>query len=226
MLFGGGAANKQTTKEVVRKTKRDVTRSQRELERERRALERDEKKLMAEIKRAAKRDGGDSKNVKILAKQLMQLRASRDRLIATGANLGAIKNQATVMGTQASMAKALGSAAGAMKTANTQMDMGRIQQTLRTFAQESARMEMSQEMMEDALGDAFDNSEDEEEADDMVNAVLGEIGIDMAAMMAEAPSQAPGRRHGNTTPAAGMVEADDAALDAEAEALMARLTAM
>ena len=105
MLFG---ESKRTTKEVVRKTKRDVSRSQRELERERRRLERDEKKLVKEIKKAAKRDGGsNSKNVKILAKQLVQLRAQRDRLLAANANMGAIKNQATMMGTQATMAKAV-----------------------------------------------------------------------------------------------------------------------
>ena len=155
----------------------------------------------------------------------MQLAVSLLLLLAADANMGAIKNQATMMGTQATLAKALGSAAGAMQTANRQMDMGKIQQTLQTFAQESARMEMSQEMMEDALGDAFDNSEDEEEADDVVNSVLDEIGIDMAAMMAAAPSGAPVGRAG-VVAAPARAEPDDAALDAEAEALMARLTAM
>ena len=43
-----------------------------------------------------------SKNVKILAKQLVQLRSQRDRLISANANMSTIKNQATMMGTQVS----------------------------------------------------------------------------------------------------------------------------
>ena len=117
LTFGGSSEKKKTTKDLVRQTKRDVSRSQRELDREKRKLDREEKKLIGEIKKMAKKDSS-SKNVKILAKQLVQLRSQRDRLIAANANMSTIKNQATMMGTQATMTKALAQAGTAMKTAN------------------------------------------------------------------------------------------------------------
>ena len=173
-----------------------------------------------EIKKYAKKDP-NSKNVKILAKQLVQLRSQRDRLISTNANMSTIKNQATMMGTQATMTKALGQAGQAMKTANKNVNMEQIRSTMQNFAQESMKMEMSQEMMEDTLSDVFDNSEDEEETDEIVNQVLDEIGIDLGAMMGAAPSTNLGNQN-------AVVEgsSEDAALDAEADALLARLTAM
>lgn len=60
--------------------------------------------------------------------------------------------------------------------------------------------------------------QDEEEADSVVNQVLDEIGVDLGAMMGAAPSQ----------PIAGakVSEDEDAQLDREADALLARLTAM
>ena len=174
--------------------------------------------MINEIKKAAKKDSS-SKNVKILAKQLVQLRSSRDRLLAANANLSTVKNQATMMGTQATLTKALGSAGKAMQVANKNVNMAQIRSTMQTFAQESMKMEMSQEMMEDTLSDVFDNSEDEEEADSVVNQVLDEIGIDMGALMGEAPSRpvASATKHSDS---------EDAALDLEAEQMLARLTAM
>ena len=116
------------------------------------------------------------------------------------------------------MTKALASAGKAMGTANKMNNMDSIRSTMQTFQQESMRMEMSQEMMEDTLSDVFDNSEDEEEADSVVNQVLDEIGIDLAGMMSAAPSQ--------PVAAAATGVNEDAQLDAEADALLARLTAM
>ena len=75
----------------------------------------------------------------------------------------------------------------------------------------------AQEVMDDALADAFDDSDAEEEADEVVNQVLDEIGVDLAGMMAAAPTSKISTATANT---------DDAALDREADQLLAQLQAM
>jgi hypothetical protein len=92
---------KTTPKEEARKVKRDLGREQRGMDRERGQLDREEKKIIADIRAAAKR--GNQGETRILAKQLVQLRAGKDRLLSTKAQLGAIKTKTTLMATSHTM---------------------------------------------------------------------------------------------------------------------------
>eukprot|EP00968_Pinguiococcus_pyrenoidosus_P011867 scaffold991_cov227-Pinguiococcus_pyrenoidosus.AAC.14 len=98
--FLGFGQPKKTPRETARETKRDLKRNEREVQREVRyrkgsvggvaashrpwrpqvqALERQERQLISEIKAEAKK--GNTRGSKILAKQLVQLRNTKDRLL-------------------------------------------------------------------------------------------------------------------------------------------------
>ena len=67
-----------TAKESAKAVKREVRGSTRDLDRELRDLDRREAQLIADLKKEAKL-GRSEKAVKLLAKNLVQLRAQRDR---------------------------------------------------------------------------------------------------------------------------------------------------
>lgn len=78
----------------LRDSKRELGRAQRDILREREELERQEVKLVNDIKKAAK--NGQEATAKTLAKQLVRLRAQKDKLTAMHAQVGGVSVRATV----------------------------------------------------------------------------------------------------------------------------------
>lgn len=176
-----------TAKEQAKQVKRDVKSSQRSLDRELRELDRREQQLIAEIKKEAKL-GRSEKAVHILAKQLVQLRGQRDRLIGTRANIGALGTHASAMASQVAVSEAIGSAGKAMGAMNKVMDANKVGLTLQQFQRETEKMNMSEELMTDMLSDAFDTEETEDETDAVVGQVLADIGLDITKDLQDAPT--------------------------------------
>lgn len=178
--------HRPTVKEQAKTTKREITRNQRGLTREYKNLEREEKKLIADIKKAAKhgRDG----QVRIMAKELVRLRQTRDKLLNARAQLNAVKTRTTTMASTVTMSTAIKGATKAMGAANKAIDPVKMQKTMQNFQKQLQTMDMTEEMMDDTLADAFDDDEMEGEVDDITNQALEEIGVDITAMMASAPS--------------------------------------
>ncbi|KDO34232.1 hypothetical protein SPRG_19070 [Saprolegnia parasitica CBS 223.65] len=184
-MFGFGKAPPKTAREQAREAKREIAHGQRDLEREKMVLERQEKQLILDIKKAAK--DGNQAGTKILAKQLVQVRAQKEKLMVMKVSLGGIGMQASAMAAQQTMVATMEKTTKTMVAANKQMDMSRIQKTLMEFEKQSELMSMGQEMMEDTLIDAFDD--DEVEEDLVVDQVLAEIGLDLHTQLADAPTQ-------------------------------------
>ena len=185
-LFGKKVDPKAESKQV----KRDVRSSQREIDRELRDIDRREQQLVAEIRAEAKK-GRSQAAVKILAKQLVQLRAQRDRMIGTRAQIGAIATQASAMASQVAVSGAIGSAGKAMANMNKVADTQKIGLTMQQFQRESEKMQLTEDMMGDMLSDAFDTDETEEETDLVVDQVLTEIGIEQTQGLTDAPTSLP-----------------------------------
>jgi len=183
-LFGG---KKTTPKEEARTVKREVRSSQREMDREVRDLDRRERELVAEIRKEAKK-GRSEAAVKVLAKQLVQLRAQRDRMIGTRAQIGSIATHASAMASQVAVSEAIGSAGKAMAKMNKVADPAKIGMTMQQFQVASEKMNMSEEMMTDMLSDAFDTDETEDETDLVVDQVLAEVGVEQTKGLQDAPT--------------------------------------
>ena len=75
------------------------------------------------------------------------------------------------------MMQALSGATGVMATANENMDVAQIRDTLKEFNKEMEKAGMKQEMMGDAMDMMGDPSE-QADADDVYNGILGEIGME------------------------------------------------
>ena len=149
-----------------------------------RELDRQEKQITMELKQRAK-TVSNSKDPALaaLAKQLVQVRKQREKLLATKAHIGAVGMHATSMAAQVSAAHALGSVTDAMATANTAMNVTEMTKIAQEFQRENERLEVKQEMMDEALIDAFDNDEVEEEAEQVTNQVLAELGVELDSQM-------------------------------------------
>mmetsp|Transcript_25907 Transcript_25907/g.87093 ORF Transcript_25907/g.87093 Transcript_25907/m.87093 type:complete len:206 (+) Transcript_25907:121-738(+) len=177
-----------TAKEAAKAVQRQGKSSQRELDRELRDLDTRETKLIAEIKKEAGL-GRSEKAVHMLAKQLVQLRAQRDRLVSARAHLGAIANHATAMAANAAVFGAVATASKSLGAMNKAMDVHKVGLTMAQFQKETERMNMSEDLMDDMLGDAFDT--DDVETDAIVGQVLAQVGVDLTAGMRDAPSKRP-----------------------------------
>lgn len=180
---------KTTVKEEAKKAKREVGRSQRELEREKNKLEAEEKRLTKEIQRAAKKGGGGGGNngqVKILAKQLVQVRNAKTKLLQMHGNLGAVKTNMTMMAANETMATNLKKTGEAMSRANKVMNPQKLTKTMVEFERNMEKMNINEEMMNDTLSMLDD--EDEEEADAITRQVLDEIGVNLDSELASAPT--------------------------------------
>lgn len=187
-----------------------------------RELDRQEKQITAELKQRAKTvSNGKDPALAALAKQLVQVRKQKEKLLAAKAHIGAVGMHATSMASQVAAASAIGSVTDAMTVANNAMDVKATTKILQEFQKENERLTVKQEMMDEALIDAFDNEEVEEEAEQVTNQVLAELGIEMDSQMVGL--QAPMVKPQGEQPI-GQEEQD--ALDSILPDLSARLNAL
>jgi charged multivesicular body protein 2B len=158
--------------------------NQRDLDREIRELERQEQQIKTELKQRAKKAVSQSDPaLKVLAKQLVQVRKQRDKLFTARSQIGAMGMHATTMASQVAAVSAMGTMTETLKTANAQMDMKETMKIMAQFQMENEKITAKEELMDDALADAFDTEEIEEEADALTAQVLAELGVEMDAKM-------------------------------------------
>lgn len=188
-----------------------------------RELDRQEKQITMELKQRAKTaSGAKDAALAALAKQLVQVRKQREKLMTAKAHIGAVGMHATTMATQIAAASAIGSVTGAMATANKVMNVKETTKIMQQFQKENERLAVKEEMMDEALMDAFDSEGVEEEAEQVTAQVLAELGVEMDSKMVglNAPSSNLPAKEAQLT----QEEAD--ALDSVLPDLHARLNAL
>lgn len=192
------------------------------MDREIRELERQEQQIKQELKQRAKKVNSHSDaTLKVLAKQLVQVRQQRDKLFTARSQVGAMGMHATTMASQVAAVSALGSVTDTLKVANSQMNMKETMKVMTQFQQENEKISAKEEMMDDVLADAFDTEEVEEEAEALTNQVLAELGVEMDAQMVglSAPSSKPAGEE-------ALTQEEQNALDDALPDLKARLNAL
>jgi hypothetical protein len=154
------------------------------MERELREIDRQEKQITMELKQRAKvTNNSKDPALSALAKQLVQVRKQKEKLMTAKAHIGAVGMHASTMATQVAAASAIGSVTTAMATANSAMDVKATTKIMQEFQRENERLEVKQEMMDDALIDAFDTEDVEEEAEQVTSQVLAELGVELDSKM-------------------------------------------
>eukprot|EP01113_Clastostelium_recurvatum_P009444 TRINITY_DN1454_c0_g1_i1.p2 TRINITY_DN1454_c0_g1~~TRINITY_DN1454_c0_g1_i1.p2 ORF type:complete len:241 (+),score=64.77 TRINITY_DN1454_c0_g1_i1:1267-1989(+) len=180
MLSDFFKSKEEKEKEMLREQRRQATRTQRELEHERVVLERQERQILADIKKLATKGQMDS--AKTLAKELVRVRAQKDKLLNMKIQVQATQSRATTMRATQSSVKAMAGATRAMAVAGQSMSIPAMQKTAMEYQKQSDMLDMKGEMMDDM----FENPEEDAEADDVVDQVFEEIGLDITSMMPSA----------------------------------------
>ncbi|KAF8069465.1 VPS2.3 [Scenedesmus sp. PABB004] len=196
---------KPDVKEVVKSSQQQIKRGVRDLDKEVLALRREEEKLVREIKAAAK-SNPNSPATRVLAKSLVRLRAQIAKLQGSSANLRGVSTNITTAAAATTVSASVATATKAMGA--IQLDPAKVAATVKQFARETARMDMTQEMVGDTLDDALDGEGVDEETGELVSQVLDEIGVDVSASLGSAPQ----RRVAARQPAAAAAAPDDAEL--------------
>lgn len=193
-FFSSKPDPKEAAMEARKETKKTVRSSQREIDRTIRDLDRQEKQLLMEIKKRAKLNPSQTDSVlKNLAKQLVQVRAQRDKSLQAKAQLGSIGMSANMMASQVVVASSVEAVGSTMKVANQAVDTKEMTKIMNEFMVENERMNIKEELLDDMLSDAFDTDEVEEEADQMTSQVLAELGLELDGKMVDlnTPSALP-----------------------------------
>jgi charged multivesicular body protein 2A len=185
--MGNVFGSKKTLKEIIREQKRALDRSIRSLDRERNGLKRTESKLINDIKKAAAKN--EMKSVKIMARDLVRIRAHQTKFVNLSSQLRAISLQMTSMASQQQLQTSMRQATRSMMAMNRVMKLPALQKTMMEFQKQSEMMEMKQEMVQDAVEDALDDEEAEEESEQVVQQVLDEIGINLNSALVSAPNK-------------------------------------
>jgi len=178
-LFQKNKTPKEMAKGMKRQTQREIRTNQRGLDREIYQLDRQEKQIIMELKQRAKKVPGTDSSLKVMAKQLVQLRQQRSKLNSTKSQIGAMGMHATTISSQIAAASAFGSVTNALKMANTQVDTAEMMKIMMEFTKENERMQVNEEMIDDVLTEAFDQDGVDEEAEQITNQVLAELGVEM-----------------------------------------------
>lgn len=184
--FSNPFKKQPTANEAAKGVKKELRGAQRELDRELRDIDRREAQLIAEIKKEA-RNGRDT-TVRILAKNLVQLRSSRERLLKARGTVGSMATQASAMVASITVADTLQNTSKVMHKMNKSVEKSAL--SIEQYQREAERMNMTEEAMGDMLSDAFDTDELDEEADAVVGQVLAEVGLDTTKDLQDVPTAA------------------------------------
>lgn len=118
----------------------------------------------------------------MIAKDLLRIRAQRQRSSLVNANLGGVKNAATRVVAQSKMVQAIGTSAPVMQKMNASIP--RVQAQLAAYQSQSMKMEMNLEMstarslLVFVVDDALLGSDAEEAEADIYDQILDDVGLE------------------------------------------------
>ncbi|PWN44033.1 Snf7-domain-containing protein [Ceraceosorus guamensis] len=164
-----------TQEERVKSVQAQLRSEQRALDREVRQIDAASSKAKMEVKKLAKK--GDTKNARILAREIVRSRKQKDRLITSKAQLNSINMQ---LGHQLAMYKVTGSmqkSTEIMKMSNQLVKLPEVSKVMREMSAEMTKAGIMEEILEDTLDSSVLGEEDdlEEEATGEVDKVLFEL---------------------------------------------------
>nr|CDS16566.1 charged multivesicular body protein 2a [Echinococcus granulosus] len=216
---------RKTPQEQLRENNRALQRTMRELDREKQRLENEQVKITNDIRRMAKQN--QMETVKIMAKDLVRIRAYITKLVKMRASIQAISLNMQTLKSTAQMSDSMKLVTRTLVQMNRQMKLPALQKTLREFEKESSRMEMKQEMISDVMDDVFDQEGDDEATEAVVQQVLDELGIELSDGLHGLPTMAGtiggAEGAGNRGEAMPVPAGADPTASAETDELEARL---
>lgn len=119
----------------------------------------------------------------MLAKEVVQIRNSKNRLRQAKSQLSSVSLQTHQMQSTHTMVQAMKGGAKAMHIANQQMSPAALAKIMKEFEKQSDTSQMTTEMMDDL----FNDDEIQEEADSAVLQIFDELGVEATQNMQSVP---------------------------------------
>ncbi|KAI8079123.1 Snf7-domain-containing protein [Gilbertella persicaria] len=163
---------KKTPDELVKKWRQEIRAQQRGIDRQIRAIDTEEAKVKRSIKQVAKK--GDTKNCKMLAKELIRSQRHKNRLYTSKAQMNSIIMQLEHQLATLKVAGSLQKSGEVMKLVNQLARLPEMSQTMQQMSMEMTKAGIMEEMIGDTM-EMMDDEDIEEAADEEVNNVLFQI---------------------------------------------------
>jgi charged multivesicular body protein 2A len=180
MSFIFGGAKRENT-QTVRDYQRKVAWNARGMEREVAKLDQREGVLRKELAWCAKEGKMDAATGK--AKEIVRLRAHRERLRSVGSHMTGLAQQLQSVHTTGKVQEMISDTVGMLHTLNGKLDAVGVARMLADFERQSTQMQAKQELMQDALDSGFEADGEAEDCNEAVINVLEEVGLDMRSQL-------------------------------------------
>eukprot|EP00941_MAST-03F_sp_MAST-3F-sp1_P002563 g2563.t1 len=170
--FWTNPPKKKTPAEMSKEWTRKLRREMRQIDRDVKAIERAEEKLKRKIKETAKRN--KPALLKPMAKELVNSRKTRMRMITSKAHLNSVSMQIKEQKAMLKMSSVMKSSTQAFRSMNALMNMPKMQATIMAMSKEMAKAGFIEEQVNEAMG-MMEDDDLEEKASEQVNQVMMEI---------------------------------------------------
>jgi len=187
MSFVFGGAKRENT-QTVRDYQRKVAWNARGMDREVAKLDQREGVLRKELAWCAKEGKMDAATGK--AKEIVRLRAHRERLRSVGSHMTGLAQQLQSVHTTGKVQEMISDTVGMLHTLNGKLDAVGVARMLADFERQSTQMQAKQELMQDALDSGFEADGEAEDCNEAVINVLEEVGLDMRSQLGGAAARA------------------------------------
>ena len=177
----------KSVKGMARQWNRNIKREMRRIDRDVMGMSGNEKKTIAEIKKLAAKK--EMSSVKILAKELVFLRKSRDRMILTKTQLNSISNQLTHQVALSKLSNCFEKSTEIMSAMNQIINVPEVHEIVTQMGKEMENMGLIENIMGDAVDAALADADTEEQTEVEIKKLLEELAIDNISLL---PSAATG----------------------------------
>jgi charged multivesicular body protein 3 len=179
-------AKEETPEEQCKKWNRDIRKQTRVLDRDISNLDRAEKKAIGEIKKYAKT--GNTKAVKIIAKEVNNTRKAKNRMYTTKAQLNSVAINMKTQLAQLKVQKSLAFSGEVMSSMNKLVNIPEITTSMRGMAREMEKAGLIQELVDDTMAD-IEDPEIEGEANAEVDKIIEELTAGILLPAGAAPTR-------------------------------------
>jgi charged multivesicular body protein 3 len=176
-----------SAKGMARNWNRDIKREVRRIDRDLCSMTATEKKTITDIKALVQKK--EMTSVKILARELVFLRKSRDRMLLTKTQLNSISNQLTQQVALMKLSNCFQQSADIMKSMNEIVNVPEVHEIVMRMGKEMENLGLIEGLMGEAVDNAFTDIETEGQTELEVNKLLEELAIDNISLL---PSAATG----------------------------------
>uniref|UniRef100_A0A5S6QKR3 Charged multivesicular body protein 3 n=1 Tax=Trichuris muris TaxID=70415 RepID=A0A5S6QKR3_TRIMR len=215
-----GFSKPRSDKDFVRDLCRKMNQEARQIDRQIHAIQREEAKVKQAIKAAAAKGQMDA--CKVLAKEIVQSRKAVTRMYQSKAHIGSIcmymKNQAS----SATMVNSVQRSTDAVKSMQYLVNLPECAAAMRELSREMTKAGIIEEVIEDTLESVLPEV-DEDELQEEVDKVLNEI---VVGTLSRAPAAATHSLESKEEAATAENDKDAAQVEADLEAMRARLEAL